>query len=57
MTVILIAIWMVFVGAVWAGWVSTSGHTLGILTVIVGLVVVFFEVAWPYWRRRANPQS
>jgi hypothetical protein len=45
--IILIAAWMLFVGAVWADWISTSPHTLGVLTIIVALVVLIIEVFLP----------
>lgn len=52
-SVIIIAIWMVFLGAVWATWIAITPHNLGVLTIIVGLVVLFIEIFthWQPWRR------
>lgn len=54
-SVIILAIWLVFVGAVWATWVEISPHDLGVLTVVIGLVVLFIEIFSHYgpWRRAA----
>lgn len=51
-SIIVLAIWAVFLGAVWALWVGISSHNLGILTVVVGLVVLFIEIFthWQPWR-------
>lgn len=52
-SVIILAIWAVFLGAVWATWVTITSHNLGLLTVIVGLVVLAIEIFthWQPWKR------
>lgn len=52
-SVIILAAWVLFVGAVWAAWISISQHNLGVLTVIVGLVVLAIEIFthWHPWQR------
>lgn len=56
-SVIILALWVVFVGAVWAslGGLSLTPHGLGILSVIVGLVVLVIEIFTHYgpWKRAA----
>ena len=53
-SVIILALWVLFVGAVWATWISISSHNLGVLSVVVGLVVLFIEIFthWQPWVRR-----
>lgn len=52
-SVIILALWTVFLGAVWATWVEIKQHDLGVLAVVVGLVVLAIEIFshWQPWRR------
>lgn len=49
---ILLALLFIFIGAVWATWITVSAHNLGVLSVIVGLVVIVIELwVWQPWVR------
>lgn len=52
-SVIILALWVVFLGSVWATWITITQHDLGVLSVIVGLVVLFLEIFtnWQPWKR------
>lgn len=52
-SIIILALWVVFLGAVWATWISISAHNLGVLSIIVGVVVLLVELftVWQPWRR------
>lgn len=52
-SIVLLGLWVVFVGAVLANWLTVTAHNLGVLSVIVGLVVVLIEVftVWHPWVR------
>lgn len=50
-SVIILALWVIFVGAISATWISVSPHNLGILSVVVGIVVIGIELfVWHPWR-------
>lgn len=53
-SVIILALWVVFVGSVWATWVTLTSHNLGVLSVIVGVVVLVIEIFTHYkpWVRQ-----
>lgn len=51
-SVIIIAAWMVFLGAVWATWITVSSHDLGVLTLIIGLIILFIEIFTGWQTRR-----
>lgn len=52
-SVIILVLWVVFLGAVWGTWVAISPHNLGILSVVVGVIVLLVELftVWHPWRR------
>jgi len=43
LSVILLAVWLCIFGAINATWISMSVHNFGILTFIVGLVILVIE--------------
>lgn len=52
-SVVIIAIWMLFVGAVWDTWITINQHDFGVLTVIIGIVVLVIEIFTHHgpWKR------
>lgn len=54
-SLVIVGVWLIFLGSVWANWLSISAHSLGVLTVIVGIVILLLEVVLPLRGRRANP--
>lgn len=51
LSVIILSFWVIFVGAVWATWITVTAHNLGVLSVVVGIVVIAIEVFthWHPW--------
>lgn len=52
-SIIILGLWVVFFGAVQATWLTITPHNFGVLSVIVGLVVLFIEIftVWQPWKR------
>lgn len=41
---VILALWVIFVGAVWATWITITPHNLGVLSVVVGIIVLVIEI-------------
>jgi hypothetical protein len=48
-SVVILALWAIFIGAVWATWITVSAHNLGILSVVIGVVILLIELFVPSW--------
>ena len=42
-SVILLAVWLMLFGAIEATWITMQGHSFGVLTFIVGIVILIVE--------------
>lgn len=56
LSVILLAVWLCIFGAIDATWINMSVHDFGVLTFIVGLVILVIEFYYgtgeTHWFRR-----
>lgn len=57
LSVVLLTVWLMVVGALSAGWIAMTGynllsHTFGVLTFFVGLVILLIEL----WYIRTHPE-
>jgi hypothetical protein len=42
-SVILLAVYLMFAGAYWANWISMQAHTFGVVTFVIGLAILVIE--------------
>lgn len=49
LSVVLLSVWLMLLGAVWATWITITPHNLGVLTFIVGLAILLIELY--FWGR------
>ena len=56
LSVVLLTVWGMILGAIWAAWVSMPGHTLGVFTFIIFLAILLLELFFygneNHWFRR-----
>ncbi len=50
-SVFLLGLWVFFVSGVYLEWWSVKTHTLGIVSLVIGLIVMILQV-WPLWDKR-----
>lgn len=51
-SILILALYIVFLGAAWATWITISQHNLGVLPIVVGLVAITVELFthWQPWK-------
>jgi hypothetical protein len=56
LSVVLLSVWLMLLGANWAAWITIPPHTLGVLTFLVGLAILLLELFFwgteNHWGRR-----
>jgi len=49
LSIVLLAVWLMLFGALWATWVTMSVHAFGVLTFVIGLAILV--IGFVVWRR------